>query len=488
MLNNQWFSTTRKFQSGLILEEQLSREDLLGEIEVLRQEIEELKREKADLEILLETTTEHSDTLEAELYDEAEKAVRASDRRLAQFLEAMPVGVAVLDAQGRLYYSNQKAQQLFGKAIPLGSEAEQFAEIYQFYLAQTNQLYPCEKLPIVRALQGVTATADNLEFHQADKIIPIESWGTPIFDEQGNIIYAIAVFQDITERQKAELERLKFTEELRELNKAYERFVPRQFLQLLEKKSIVDVQLGAQVLKEMSVLFSDIRDFTSLSESMTPADNFKFINSYLSGMEPAIIANRGFIDKFMGDEIMALFSGCADDALKAGIAMLHRLNQYNQGRAKAGYATINVGIGINTGALMLGTVGVDNRMDSTVISDAVNLASRLEGLTKDYGVPLLISHETFIRLQDANQYAMRLIDRVKVKGKSEMVSVFEVFDADPLALREGKLFTKKTFEEALSIYKLNSRSKAAQMFEECLSINPGDTVARIYLERCQYIC
>ncbi len=274
---------------------------------------------------------------------------------------------------------------------------------------------------------------------------------------------------------------------LTQFNEASSRFVPRQFLQSLEKESIVDVQLGDSVQKEMSVLFSDIRDFTTLSESMTPEDNFKFINAYLSRMEPAIVAHQGFIDKYIGDAIMALFGGSADDAVQSGIAMLHQLTEYNQHRANSGYMPIEIGIGINTGSLMLGTVGGQNRMDSTVISDAVNLASRLEGLTKQYGASLLISHHTFAQLEDVNQYAFRVIDRVLVKGKSAEVSVYEVFDADPPKLREGKLITKTTFEEALLHYNRHSFTYAARLFEEVLTVNPEDRVAQIYLERCQDI-
>jgi predicted ATPase/class 3 adenylate cyclase len=272
---------------------------------------------------------------------------------------------------------------------------------------------------------------------------------------------------------------------MEELNKAYFRFVPRQFIQLLQKESIVDVQLNDQVQKEMSVLFADIRDFTALSENMTPEENFKFINSYLSRMEPAIIENQGFIDKYIGDGIMALFSGGADDAVKAGIAMLHRLNEYNQCRTQKGYAPIRIGIGINTGSLMLGTVGGHSRMDGTVISDTVNLASRIEGLTKNYGVSLLISHQTLSQLQDANQYAFRMIAQVKVKGKSVAVTVYEVFDADLPEIREGKLVTKKEFEQALLLYNQGAYTQAAQRFEDCLHINPRDIVAQIYRERCQ---
>lgn len=274
---------------------------------------------------------------------------------------------------------------------------------------------------------------------------------------------------------------------LAHLNAAYSRFVPKQFLQLLKKESIVDVKLGDNTLKEMSVLFSDIRSFTTISEKMTPEENFRFINSYLSRMEPVIMANSGFIDKYIGDSIMALFSGSADDAIKAGIAMLQTLVEYNQHRANVGYPAIKIGIGINTGSLMLGTVGGINRMDGTVISDAVNLASRIESLTKEYGVSLLISHQTFAKLQNPSDYNMRLIERLKVKGKSKAVAVFEVFDGDPPALREAKLATTGIFEEGVLYYYGSSFRKAAQRFEECLVKNPEDKVAQIYLDRCRQV-
>ncbi|OQY56557.1 MAG: hypothetical protein B6247_03465 [Candidatus Parabeggiatoa sp. nov. 2] len=118
---------------------------------------------------------------------------------------------------------------------------------------------------------------------------------------------------------------------------------------------------------------------------------------------------------------MALFSGSADEAVKAGIDMLYQLKTYNEQRKIENDVPIQIGIGINTGSLMLGTVGGHKRMDGTVISDAVNLASRLEGLTKNYGVSLLISHQTYSRLHNPADYAIRMIDQVKVKGKSQLI-------------------------------------------------------------------
>ncbi|MBD2679341.1 MULTISPECIES: AAA family ATPase [Nostoc] len=281
------------------------------------------------------------------------------------------------------------------------------------------------------------------------------------------------------------IENARLYTDLAALNKAYERFVPRQFLQFLNKQSIIDVQLGDQVQREMSVLFTDIRSFTTLSESMTPAENFRFINAYLSRMEPIILQHNGFIDKYIGDAIMALFAGDADDAVLAGIAMLQTLTTYNEERQARGYLPIQIGIGINTGSLILGTVGGMNRMDSTVISDAVNLASRIEGLTKTFNAPLLITDQTFQRLQHRDRYGIRVVGQVKVKGKANAVTVHEVFAADPPKIGAGKTATLEIFASALACYEQQQFAVAAEYFQDCLQQNPWDRVAKMYLECCQ---
>ncbi len=417
------------------------------------------------------------------------EALLESENRLTQLLEAVPVGIFVVDGIGKPCYMNSWAEKILGKGLVSDVVPTALPEVYQTYCAGTNELYPGEMQPIVRALAGEVVHVDDTEIHRPERIVPIEIWATPIYDERKNIVYAIAVFQDITERQELETERRQFTNELEKalaaeekLTDAYGRFVPHQFLHFLGYESILEVKLGDQVQKEMSVLFSDIRNFTALSELMNPEENFQFINAYLSRMEPAITENFGFIDKYIGDAIMALFNGSADDAVKAGIAMLEQLNEYNMSRSRPDRAPLQIGIGINTGSLMLGTVGGQNRMDSTVISDAVNLASRVESLTKEYGVSMLITHNTFVQLSDV--YDFRLIDRVTVKGKSRMVTVYEVFTADPPELRQKKLETKTMFEQGLVFYNSDKFLEATRLFSACLQVNPGDKVAQIYMQRC----
>ncbi|MBE9186642.1 response regulator [Microcoleus sp. LEGE 07076] len=422
-----------------------------------------------------------------------------NENRLMQFLEAMPIGVGVLNADGKVYYINQKAKEIFDKEVVSEIPSEKLSEVYEVYQAGSLEPCPVENLPVMRALRGETSVAEDLEVRHGNKIIPLEIHATPIYDKQGKIVYAINTLQDITERKEAEAERKKFIEDLFEVNcslqlsleaeldivEATSRFVPNQFLSFLGCDTIVDVKLGEAVELEMSVLFSDIRDFTTLSEQMTPEENFQFINSYLSYMEPLIVENQGFIDKYIGDAIMALFSDGADDAVKAGIAMLHVLAEYNRQRAASGDVAIKIGVGINTGSLMLGTVGGNSRMDGTVIGDAVNLAARIESLTKNYGVSLLITQQTFDGLRNPADYGIRVIDRVQVKGKSEWVTVYEVFDADLPEVKAGKLATLPVFTEALSLYNIYNFTEAAGLFTDCLRQNPGDRVARIYWDRCQ---
>jgi len=270
------------------------------------------------------------------------------------------------------------------------------------------------------------------------------------------------------------------------LNDAYERFVPHQFLSLLDKKSAIDIHLGDQVEKEMTILFSDIRGFTSLSEKMSPQENFNFINAYLSRMEPIIHEYHGVIDKYIGDAIMALFPNSADDAVRAAISMLKNLENYNL-TINSKQPPLKIGIGIHTGQLMLGTVGGEDRMDGTVISDAVNLASRVEGLTKTYSAALLITEYTFLQLVDPLAYHIRVVDTTTVKGKSKEVTIYEVFDADPPESVILKEKTRDDFEAGFILYYFEEFYDAQPYFEKVLQVNGNDKLAQIYLDNCQMI-
>lgn len=271
--------------------------------------------------------------------------------------------------------------------------------------------------------------------------------------------------------------------DLKQTNLAIERFVPQAFLAMIGKPSIVSVELGDNARKEMTVLFSDIRSFTTLSEGMTPDENFDFINLYLARMGPVIRDNNGFIDKYIGDAIMALFEN-ADDALRASLAMVDSLETFNASRRARGQDPIAIGIGLNTGSLMLGTIGEQHRMDGTVISDAVNLGSRVESLTKVYKVGVLISEFTYARLADPKAYDIRPIDIVVVKGKTRPVTVFEVFQHNSPADRSAKARTRDLLLSGIDALHRHEPATARQRFEESLVLLPGDPAAVNLLKAC----
>jgi class 3 adenylate cyclase len=269
-------------------------------------------------------------------------------------------------------------------------------------------------------------------------------------------------------------------------NAAYARFVPGEFLSLLGKKSIVDVALSDNVQMEMTVLFSDIRSFTSISEGMDPHRNFQFISEFLSKMGPLVRENHGFIDKYIGDAIMALFQS-EDDAVDAAIALNRELVGYNQVRQENQLPPIDIGVGLNTGMLTLGTLGETDRMDGTVVSDTVNLASRIEGMTKMYNVRVLVSENTLSGLKDVDRYSIRLLDHVRVKGKANQVTIYEVFNGDAPEIVEKKLAIKETFERGVRLYQLKQFQAAKNLFDQCLETFPEDKATEFYIERCNRI-
>jgi two-component system sensor histidine kinase ChiS len=264
----------------------------------------------------------------------------------------------------------------------------------------------------------------------------------------------------------------------------FSRFVPHEFLHALGKPNIVDVNLGDQARHDMAILFSDIRSFTTLSEKMTPEQNFSFLNSYLQRMNPFIWENGGFIDKYIGDAIMALFPAGSGSALSAAIAMLSHMPLYNAQRAGFGYDPIRIGVGVHAGSVMLGIIGHERFMQGTAISNAVNLASRLEDLTKAYGISLIVSSHVLFDLEDPNRYHYRFIDKLKLKGTEEAVSVYEVFDGDPPDIVARKQATREVFERGVYDFFAGHYSDALNRFQSILKPETPDRPVEIYWKRC----
>lgn len=278
------------------------------------------------------------------------------------------------------------------------------------------------------------------------------------------------------------------SDNLQNLVKGYGRFVPHEFLKFLNKKNIVHVELGDQIKQEMTIFFSDIRDFTTLSEKMSPDENFKFINSYLGRMEPIIYDNHGVVDKYIGDAIKALFPKNVDDAVQCAIQMQKEIQIYNTHRKSCGYLPIKVGMGLHTGIIMLGTIGGKDRMDGTVLSTSVNLAYQVESLTKNLGASVIMTGSTFSKMkQPLQHHQYRVIGRVKINGDDRSLEMFEIIDGLSAEEYQMKLSTKSKFQICLMLYASYHLEECREKLIEIDKLFPNrDRAIKFYLQRCEY--
>jgi adenylate cyclase len=240
-----------------------------------------------------------------------------------------------------------------------------------------------------------------------------------------------------------------------------------------------------------TVLFSDIRSFTTIAEQLGPHGTVAMLNDYFERMVACISAQSGMLDKFIGDAIMAVFGlpvAAEDDedrALRAAVAMISSLRAWNREREERREPLINMGIGINTDSVVAGNIGSLKRMDYTIIGDGVNLAARLESACKQYGARILLSELTKAKLKGI--YRLREVDRVIVKGKTTPVAIFECLDYHDDNSFPNLMETIGTFTEGLARYREADFERAADWFQKALDANPGDDVSSLYLERCRLL-
>jgi class 3 adenylate cyclase len=274
-------------------------------------------------------------------------------------------------------------------------------------------------------------------------------------------------------------------EKLESYNKSILRFVPLQFMNELGVSDITKLSLGASVQREYSVLFFDIRSFSIHSEMMSTRENFIFINRVLGITGPILRKYNGFVDKYLGDSAMALFQD-AWDAVQAGIDIYDKLILDEKTRVTIGGDRINIGIGVHSGKVMLGIVGENERLSSTVISKNVNLASRMESLTKQTGSGMLITRET-MNLIDTRRdnFESRFIGQIQVAGTNEVVGAFDILDALPEGMRKKRIGTKAIFESGIRCYHTKEYQKACAKFNEVLKFDTEDMCARVYAREAE---
>jgi class 3 adenylate cyclase len=258
---------------------------------------------------------------------------------------------------------------------------------------------------------------------------------------------------------------------------SFRRFVPEAFLNIVNRSDFKDIALGDQVARHMAVLVTDIRSFSTLSERMTPDEVFSFVNEFLAEVGPVVRNHSGFVNKYIGDAVMALFEE-SGDGIDAAIAMIRQMNVLNERRRQQRKFSVQIGVAVNSGDLMLGMIGEAQRLEGAVLADAVNLCFRLEGLTKVYGAQIVTTDLTLEELPDRGKYNVRPIDLVTVKGRRNHVTIVEVLDGLPQDRLEAKLATRDLYTSGFQSFEFGAYDEAAQTFREVAELDPDDRAAR----------
>ncbi|MGK0291400.1 MAG: adenylate cyclase [bacterium] len=402
---------------------------------------------------------------------EVEESLREAEKKYRTIFENTIEGIFQTTIDGSYIQANQSLAQIYGYQDTKDMMGFVCDIEHQIYVNQTRRI----EFKAILETQDHVIDFESQIYRKDGVVIWIKENARAVRDESREVLYYEGTVEDITARKEAE-------EQLILANQASDRFVPYRLLKLLGKENIAELSLNDCAQGQMSILFADIRAFTTMSENMSPKEAFQFLNSYLGQVGPIIHENHGFIDKYLGDGIIAVFNK-ADDAVMAGAEMLRQVRRYNRNRKKAGFSPIAIGIGVNTGDVILGTIGDNERMEGTVIGDAVNSASRIEELTKQYSIPFLIGESTLQQLSVQNKKFTRFVDKAELKGKKKKVQLYEFFLGDTPKIQNEKESIQKMFMIAWKEFDQKNYKKASELFQECLGKADHDPLVQFFYQR-----
>lgn len=381
-------------------------------------------------------------------------------------LESMTNGVITVDSNLQVVTCNAAAARLMARTpdLVIGEPADSIGD---------------ENLWLVERAQGVLDSGDGdilmgVDLTFEEQKITTNLTMLPLKSGEGGDLGVMVMIEDITNEKRVKSTLARYMD-------------PQLADQMLAEGAGDDLMGGKDTTA--TVLFSDIRGFTTFTEALGAQGTVKLLNEYFELMVECISEQGGMLDKFIGDAIMAAFGipmsheDDEDRAMSASINMLTRLNDWNVTREAAGDMPVHMGIGLNTDSIVAGNIGSSKRMDYTMIGDGVNLAARLESACKQYHAKLLISEYTASKLNGI--YRMREIDRVQVKGKTQPVNVLEVLDYHTDQSFPNMMDVLGHFREGVNHYRTQEWAKAEHSFKEALKANPNDTLSEDYIERCK---
>ena len=398
----------------------------------------------------------------AQLFEE----ISAERNYNESILHSMNNAVLTLDADGVLRKVNESAMRILRR----GEDELVGRAVGELFVGRNA--WVIGSLDEVRAAGTTDVTVDTDLFVDGAEAVSVDLTTVPLLSMSDEPIGYMLMMEDITREKR--------------LRNTLSRYMSKAVMeQLLESG---DAVLGG-ISREVSVLFSDIRGFTSISERLGAQETVALLNEYFTDMVDIVFAHQGVLDKYMGDMIMAVFGSVLqkeddpDNAVTVGNQMMVGLRELNARLAARGREPIRIGVGISTGQVVAGNIGSPKRLEYTVIGNRVNIAHRLEDANKFYGTSILICSQTYARMKERTP--VREIDLIRVRGIETPVAIYEAmghYTEDSFPHREAAL---AAFTEGLSRYRRREWGNAARWFRDALAANPKDGPSRIYLDRCE---
>ncbi|MEI7596110.1 MAG: adenylate/guanylate cyclase domain-containing protein [Bacteroidota bacterium] len=397
----------------------------------------------------------------------------------SELFKNLPVGVYRSTPEGKLLIANKKLCKILGyKGIE-----ELIATDYEREISSRGYDRARFKREIEKT--GKVENFDSTFIRKDGTQIFIRESARLVKDSKKNPLFYDGIVSDITESALKADQMKSYYDTLDETIKSYKRFVPIDYLKYLKKDDVTQVKSGDASFQRKTIVFTDIRRFSSYSEEMNPIENFNFINSYFKRMIPKITDNSGFVDKLIGDSIMAVFNESPVDAIKAAYETqsdLYRINRYRQ---RKGLDDLAIAIGIHFGDIMVGTLGSVDRLEMTVISDAVNIAARLQNLSKQYNAQAIVSDSLILETKKNSDYFHRYLGPLKIKGRVYPIDLYEMVLFSHYKSDIIKIETKDDFEDAVVLFIAEEYNDSLKIFNKLAKCNKDDKFIDYYINRCQ---
>jgi adenylate cyclase len=401
------------------------------------------------------------------------ETIKQQEQMQRDILRSLSNGVISTDKEGHIIAANESAKKLLGLDSNESLEGHSISKLVQIEKGDFSKWF------------GMAIGDKNRQQYYPDQTLQPAKGG-----EQHSINLSINTIADANDSKKISgaLVVMDDISDEKRLKSTMYRYMTQELAeQLLENPDAA--KMGGD-RKEVSVLFSDIRSYTTLTETLAAEEVVELLNQYFESMVDAVFAHKGILDKYIGDAIMAVFGSPLplDDhewmSVQTAVDMRHRLTDFNAKRRAENKKTIKIGIGINSDTVISGNIGCSKRMEFTAIGDGVNLGARLEGATKIYGTDIVISESTYRPVSD--RIWTRELDFIKVKGKNNPVAVYELVGLRSETVSDQKQQVIEHYEKARQHYLNRKFALAIAGFATVLEIDSHDKAAALHMERCQH--